>query len=166
MPQYSPPPPTLDHLNPIQRYMQKGQLDFADWLRLGVLVAAYFIARPYIHKAAKWWFGDEKMKEGEKAQLEYMQRRAEVDANEIRSGKKKGDTALDEIKDGQDVTTSGRRVAGDSTVVNRKTKPQPGKKPLEEQLLDWDDEPLEQPKEIQQGDVSEWLNKWEDKVEI
>lgn len=162
MVEYTPPPANLDALNPIQRYMQKGSLDQQDWLRLGAIILAYFVLRPYLQKAAKWWFSDGKLAEGEKAQKEYQERRAKVGANSIRIGKKDADQIIEDFDESEDVVTSGSNVNDKGAVVNRKSKPQPvGKSMVEDELLDWKDEPARGTQDGDKGDVMEWLGKWD-----
>lgn len=169
MPKYTPPPPTLDHLNPIQRYLQKGQLDRQDWLRLGVLVLAYFVLRPYIEKGAAWLLAP---KEGIKAQKEYAERRAKakIDADSIRGIKKKKGSEketniVEELVEDDKAVTSAR-TGEKGQAVNRKNKGQNANKSHEEKMVDWEDEPIEVATgDGDKADVVQWLNKWDKEAE-
>lgn len=184
MVQYVPPPQDLSKLNPIQRYMQKGSLDWSDWLRLIAVVAVYWLLRPYIQNFTRRTSGDE-VAQGEAEQEAYRQRReaAAVGANEIRSGKKlsEGKTLgqlLDEGVDGFDTsakssgaaTTSG---ANDTEVKSRKQKKKgvsfAPEKTSVEKTMDWEDEsefdPRRKPVEAEEGaseagDIKAWMEKW------
>lgn len=184
MVKYVPPPKDLSKLNPIQRYMQKGSLDWSDWLRLIALVAAYWFLRPYIQNFARKLSG-EAVAEGEAEQEAYKERReaAAVSANQIRSGKKspsEGKTLgqlLDEGVDGFDdsAKTSGAATAdvNESEVKSRKQKKKgvsfaPEKSTIEK-TMDWEDEsefdPRRKPVEGEEGapvagDIKEWMEKW------
>lgn len=185
MVQYVPPPQDLSKLNPIQRYMQKGSLDWSDWARLIALVAAYWFLRPYIQNFARRLSGEE-VAQGEAEQDAYKERReaAAVSANEIRSGKKveEGKTLaqlLDEGVDGFDnsAKASGAATANtganDAEVKSRKPKKKgvsfaPEKTSIEK-TMDWEDEsefdPRRKPVEGEEGvseagDIKAWMEKW------
>lgn len=155
MAKYTPPPEDLSRLNPIQRYMQKGELEGWDWVYLILLVLVYFAARPSIQRFVKWWLADEDLKEGEKAQAEFLRSKAKakVGPNAIRGTETQPTTALP--------NTSGDKATGSSldnksTVVNRKTKDKSGT----DVLLDWDDQPERNPTEGDKNDVVAWMDKW------
>lgn len=153
MVEYTPPPADLSRLNPIQRYMQKGQLERQDYVWLLIMVLAYFAARPYIQNLFKWWFNHDDLQEGEQVREEYLKSKAKVGPNAIRG------TEADEpvsIPEKLEDTTTGSHVDKKGKVVNRKTKEKSG----EEKLLDWDDEPERTPTEGDKSDVVTWLDKW------
>ena len=151
MVQYTPPPADLSQLNPIQRYLQKGELDTRDFAYLFIFVLAYFAARPAIQRGIKWWLADEDLRAGERAQAEFL--KAKVDPNIIRATKTR-ETASTPGNSGD--TTTGSNVDKNGTVVNRKTKDKSGT----DVLLDWDDQPERKPTEGDKADVVSWLNKW------
>lgn len=185
MVEYTPPPQDLSKLNPIQRYMQKGSLDFSDWLRLGAVVLAYWLLRPYFQRLAKRYLSDETVQEGEKEQEAYKQRRAQAAiSNDIRSGKKNdqgdGKTLGQLLDEGTDslARSSGAKAAPtvlvqEGDVKNRKQKKPKGvsfapEKSQAEKTLDWEDEseydPRRQPSTSQEqaagGDIKQWMEKW------
>jgi len=161
MPKYTPPPPSLDHLNPIQRYMQKGALDKQDYVWLALFVLAYFTARPYIQRLFKWWFAEKDVIEGERAHQEYMQSKAKISPNSIRGSESAEPTSLPDTT--ADATTSGSNVDKKGKVVNRKAKgPSTAEKAEEDKLLDWDEEPARRPVEGDKSDVMTWLEKWDE----
>lgn len=159
MVEYVPPPRDLSRLNPIQRYMQKGSLDWSDYGWLVALVLLYWFCRPALQRFFKTMAGPE-IQEGEEEQKAYEQRRAKaaVDANSIRSGKKqqqqdKGKSLgqiLDEGTDGmmQDKATTSSAHVADTEAVSRRTEVKKKKKGVsfapeksaEERTLDWEDE--------------------------
>lgn len=178
-----PPPKDLSKLNPIQRYMQKGSLEWNDYMRLAVLVLAYWFLRPYIQRAAKRWMGDSSIDEGEAETEAYKQRRAAaaVGANDIRSGKKSPEnktlgTLLDEGADGV-AATSGVHAKGidsseaqEGDVKNRRPKKKgvsfaPEKSDLDK-TLDWEDDSEFDPRrgpagsQAGNGDIKQWMEKW------
>lgn len=182
MVEYVPPPQDLSKLNPIQRYMQKGSLDFADWLRLGAVILAYWLLRPYFQRLAKKW--SDETREGEEETEAYKQRRAAaaVSANDIRSTKKTTDgktlgELLDQgsdafLKDSDTKTTAVSEKQDTSEVKNRKKKSKgvsfaPEKSELDK-TLDWEDESEFDPRRgpvtaeggEQPGEIEQWLNKW------
>jgi len=185
MVEYTPPPKDFSKLNPIQRYMQKGSLDFSDWLRLGAVVFAYWLLRPYFQKLAKKW-SDEAVQTGEEEQAAYEQRRTQAAiSNDIRSGKKSKDAdgrtlgqLLDEGADSF-AETSGAKAAPavpaqEGAVKNRKQKKPKGvsfapEKSEVDKTLDWEDEsefdPRRKPLTAQEqaeagGDIKQWMEKW------
>lgn len=178
MVKYTPPPEDLSGLNPIQRYMQKGSLDWADWARLIALVVAYWFLRPHLERLAKKWFG-EAAREGEQETEAYRQRRAAaaVDANAIRSAKPTSDSKMLGQTPGNletsttSVSTNNQDVA---EVKNRKKKSKgvsfaPEKSEIDK-TLDWEDESEFDPRkgpvavaadEVEaKGEIEQWLNKW------
>ncbi|KIV85885.1 hypothetical protein PV11_01537 [Exophiala sideris] len=157
MVEYVAPPEDFSRLNPIQRYMQKGQLERQDYIWLILIVAAYFTARPYIQSFFKWWMGDDAMKEGEKAQEEYFKSKAKVGPNAIRGTETEDSTTIPEKSPG----ASGSSADKKGNVMNRKTNERTG----EDQLLDWDDEPARKPAEGDKSDVVAWLDKWSNEQE-
>ncbi|KAL6244486.1 hypothetical protein RBB50_008728 [Rhinocladiella similis] len=159
MVEYVPPPQDLSHLNPVQKYMQKGHLDRQDYIWLFIIVLAYFSARPYIQKFFKWWMGSEDQKEGEQVMTEYFDSKAKVGPNAIR-GTENEEPSLIPEKIG-DASASGSNIDQKGGVVNRKAKGKSG----EEQLLDWDDEPARQPAEGDKTDVVAWMDKWTNDTE-
>jgi len=188
MVEYTAAPRDLSKLNPIQRYMQKGSLDLSDWLRLGALVVAYWLLRPYFQKLAKKYLSDADVKKGEEEQTSYEQRRAQAAvSDDIRSGKKTkhGEERtlgqlLDEGTDGFAASSaSGARTttvpAGEGEVKNRKQKKSKGvsfapEKTEVDKTLDWEDESefdprrkpltLEEQTEAAGGDIKQWMDKW------
>jgi len=185
MVEYVPPPKDFSKLNPIQRYMQKGSLDFSDWLRLGAVVLAYWLLRPYFQTLAKKWF-ETAVEEGEEEQAAYQQRRAQAAiSNEIRSGKKSKDpsgktlgTLLEEGVDGLAESSGAKADSGaqaqEGEVKNRKQKKSKGvsfapEKNEIDKTLDWEDEsefdPRRKPLTSQEqaeagGDIKQWMEKW------
>lgn len=184
MVKYTPPPQDLSKLNPIQRYMQKGSLEFSDWLRLGAVVLAYWLLRPYFQRLAKRYLSDEAVQEGEEEQEAYKQRRAQAAiSNGIRSGKKNdqgdGKTLGQLLEEGTDgfAHSSGAKAAPtvpvqEGDVKNRKQKKSKGvsfapEKSEVEKTLDWEDEsefdPRREPSTSQEqagGDIKQWMEKW------
>lgn len=185
MVKYTPAPADLSKLNPIQRYMQKGSLDWSDWLRLIALIAAYWFLRPYIQNIVRKYSGED-VTQGEAEQEAYSKRReaAAVGANDIRSGKKipEGKTLgqlLDEGVDGFDkkAVSSGAAPAGaegnDGEVKSRKQKKKgvsfaPEKSAID-RTLEWEDESEFDPRrkvvegeegEPVPGDIKQWMEKW------
>lgn len=166
--------------------MQKGSLDWSDWLRLIALIALYWFLRPYIQKFVRM-YSDDAVAEGEAEQEAFKERReaAAIDANQIRSGKKavpEGKTLgqlLDEGVDGFDkkAATSGAAPTGadgnDGEVKSRKPKKKgvsfaPEKSPID-RTLDWEDESEFDPRrkvvegeegEPVPGDIKQWMEKW------
>lgn len=184
MVKYTPAPDDLSKLNPIQRYMQKGYLDWSDWLRLIGLVALYWFLRPYIQNFVRRTASPD-IAEGEAEQEAYKQRReaAAINANQIRSGKKipEGKTLgqlLDEGVDGFDKgAASGAAPAAaevnDGEVKSRKQKKKgvsfaPEKTEVDK-TVDWEDESEFDPRrkvvEGEEGapvagDIKQWMEKW------
>lgn len=151
MVEYTPPPADLSHLNPVQRYLQKGQLDSRDLAYLFIFVLAYLAARPAIQRGIKWWMADEELLAGERAQAEFL--KAKIDPNSIRGSKASQATSIPELAG--DAAT-GSSVDQNGTVVNRKTKENSGT----DVLLDWDDQPGRKPTEGDKADVVSWMNRW------
>ena len=165
MVKYEPPPTDLSHLNPIQRYMQKGSLDREDYIRLGLLVAVYWILRPYIQKLFKKFFGgDDDVTEGEEIRDEYEQRRAKaaLDANALRNSKGASQTIAESEKQDDVVASGSSAKEGGGTAVNRKKVNFAQPKTEEEKLLDWDDEPARRPLAGDSTDVVSWLDRWDE----
>ncbi|ETN37391.1 uncharacterized protein HMPREF1541_08382 [Cyphellophora europaea CBS 101466] len=159
MVEYTPPPEDLSRLNPIQRYMQKGQLDWNDYFYLVIIVFVYILARPAIHKFFSWVLGGSKEEqEGQEEREAYYKRRARIGPNAIRGGK---DEPADIDLDMPAGKTSGANVSAEGAVSNRKTKGPKGEKSEADKLLDWDDEPVPAPAEGGKSDVMQWLNKWD-----
>lgn len=186
MVEYTPPPQDLSKLNPIQRYMQKGSLDFSDWLRLGAVVLVYWLLRPYFQKLAKKW-SDDAVQKGEEEQAAYQQRRAQAAiSDDIRSGKKRqqgeGKTLGNLLEEGADgfAESSGAKAASnvpgqDGEVKNRKQKKTKGvsfapEKSEVDKTMDWEDESEFDPRrkpltsqeqaEAEGGDIKQWMEKW------
>lgn len=157
---YVPPPRDLSRLNPIQRYMQKGSLDWSDYVWLVALVLLYWFCRPALQRFFKTMAGPE-VQQGEDEQKAYEQRRAQaaIDANSIRSGQKqqpppeKGKTLGQILDDGVDgmmpghATTTSANVVHAEGVSNRTEVKKKKKgvsfapeKSAEERTLDWEDE--------------------------
>ncbi|OCT49272.1 hypothetical protein CLCR_05222 [Cladophialophora carrionii] len=153
MVQYTPPPADLSHLNPIQRYMQKGELEGRDWAFLLIFVLAYLAARPAIQRGIKWWMADDELKEGERAQAEFLRSKAKVSPNTIRGNKSQEATTIPE---GAGDTTTGSSLDHTGNVTNRKAKD----RSQAEILLDWDDQPERRPTEGDKADVVTWMNRW------
>jgi hypothetical protein len=155
MVQYTPPPEDLSHLNPIQRYMQKGQLEARDWAYLLIFVLAYLAARPTIQRGIKWYMADEDLREGERAQKEFLQSKAKakISPNSIRGTEKE---PLASIPENAAETTTGSSLTSQGKVINRKDK----QKPHSEVLLDWDDQPEQKQREGDKADVVAWMDKW------
>jgi hypothetical protein len=155
MPEYDPPPKDLTRLNPIQRYMQKGSLEKQDYAWLFILVLAYFTVRPYLQELAKRFFSPDTV-EGERIHQEYIQTKAKakIGPNAIRGTDHQELETIPESK--EDVTTSGTQTTSKGKAINRKNK----EKSLQDQLLDWDDEPARPAEEPGKADVVSWLDKW------
>ena len=161
MPEYVPPPASLDHLNPIQRYLQKGKLEFQDYMNLVLLVLAYFVLRPYIEAGMKRIFENKDLKEGEQAQRDYIESKTKpkVSANEIRGAKT---TAIEPTPG-----ATGADVVVFNAPVSRRTKPTDDKPidevppPTAEQLLEWSDIVTTGSTEGGEADVATWVNNWE-----
>lgn len=162
MPTYTPPPASLDHLNPLQRYLQKGSLDFQDYMHLFLLVLGYFVCRPYIDAGMKKFFKHKDLSEGEEIQKEYVESKLKpkVGANEIRGAK------TTTLESGAGTATSGADTKLANTPVSRKAK-QPaeelGEVPEQtaEQLLEWDDITTTGTTEGPKADVLTWIDKWD-----
>ncbi|KIX98769.1 uncharacterized protein Z520_05230 [Fonsecaea multimorphosa CBS 102226] len=152
MVKYTPPPEDLSRLNPIQRYMQKGQLDKQDYVYLCLFVLVYFIFRPKIEEFFKWWMSPKGLQEGEEALAAYKQK-AKVGPNVIRGTESRSLETIPEISAD---TATGTNMDKKGKVVNRKTKEKSG----EEKLLDWEDEPERKPTEGDKSDIVAWLDKW------
>ncbi|KAJ9615739.1 hypothetical protein H2200_001816 [Cladophialophora chaetospira] len=151
MVQYTPAPADLSQLNPIQRYLQKGELDARDFAYLFIFVLAYLAARPAIQRGIKWWMEDEDLRAGEQAQAEFL--KAKLDPNVLRSSKAREAASIPE---NHADTTTGSSVDTKGNVMNRKTKDKSGT----DALLDWDDLPARKPTEGDKTDVVSWMNKW------
>lgn len=160
MVEYVPPPKDLSRLNPIQRYMQKGSLDRQDYVWLFIIVLAYFTARPYVQELAKRFFSPA-TDEGERIRQEFImsKAKAKVGPNAIRGTEHQELETIPESK--EDVTTSGTQSTSKGKAVNRKNK----EKTLQDQLLDWDDEPARPAEDPSKADVVSWLDKWSKEAE-
>jgi len=145
--------------------MQKGQLEREDWIRLGLLVLAYFVARPWILKLFKWFFTNKDLSEGEAIQKEWAERKAKVGPNAIRGTKSEPVDSTTIMN--AEATASGSNTNQANVVVNRKSKIQSpnDQKSAEEKLLDWEDEGAEPPVIAggsgEKADVVTWLNQWD-----
>jgi hypothetical protein len=158
MVEYVPPPKDLSQLNAIQRYMQKGQLDWPrDYIYLILLVAAYIMARPAISKFMKYLITDEKIEQGEQERNAYHERRAQVGPNTIRGVKGAESTVIGS----NEMNASGANTGNRGEALNRKAKGKKVSKAEADKLLDWDDEPARQEFEGEKADVMSWLNKWD-----
>ena len=181
MVEYVPPPRDLSRLNPIQRYLQKGSLDWSDYARLAAFIALYWFLRPYLQKFFKNASKD--VKDGEEEEEAYKERRAKAAlAADLRPGseKEKGKTLgelLDGGVDGMMAQSTGIRSskADDSTTEMKSRKPKkkgvsfaPEKTELDK-TLDWDDESEFDPRrppvvseggQPQSGDIKAWMEKW------
>ena len=162
MVEYVPPPADLSRLNPIQRYMQKGTLEWSDYFWLCVVVAVYLIARPAIRKFIMG--KDQAEAEGEYERGKYQERRAKVGLNNIREGK----AEPEDITAATETTASGANVKNDAggEVLNRKPKGSKVPKSEADKLLNWDDEgsaaePSRTTAEGGKSDVAAWLDKWD-----
>ena len=156
MPEYVPPPASLDHLNPIQRYLQKGKLEFQDYMNLVLLVLAYFVLRPYIEAGMKKMFENKDLKEGEQTQKDYIESKTKpkVGANEIRGAK----TSTTESAKG----ATGAEIAPSNVPVNRKSRPTDEvPAPTAEQLLEWSDIATTGSTEGGKADVATWVDNWD-----
>lgn len=191
MVEYVPPPSDLSRLNVVQRYMQKGSLDWSDYGWLIALVLIYWFSRPYIQRFVKAT-ADPAVREGEFEQEAFQQRRAKaaIDANQIRSGKQRKEQdsktlgqLLDEgpsaMMEGSAATTSAATVP-EGDVINRSipVKKKKGvsfapEKSEEERTMDWEDEskwdpnkvvdvvPGAKPGEVVSGNVLDWIKTWD-----
>jgi hypothetical protein len=156
MVEYVPPPENFEHLNPIQRYMQKGSLDRQDYVWLFILVLAYFTARPYLQELFKRFFGSsDDLKEGEQIHKDYVLSKAKKSPNAIRGQETQ---ELSTIPEGVEETTASGAQVTKGKVSNRKNKD----KAVVEQLLEWDDEPERMEVEGDKNDVVAWMDKWSD----
>lgn len=156
MPDYIPPPASLDHLNPIQRYLQKGKLEFQDYMNLMLLVLAYFVLRPYIEAGMKKIFENKDVKEGEQAQKDYIESKIKpkVGANEIRGAKSAAIVSA--------TGATGTDIASSNVPVNRKSKPMDEvPAPTAEQLLEWSDIATTGSTEGAKADVATWVDNWD-----
>ncbi|KPI45017.1 uncharacterized protein AB675_2570 [Cyphellophora attinorum] len=159
MVEYTPPPADLSRLNFVQRYMQKGSLDWSDYGYLILVVLAYLAVRPALQR---WVIGkSEEEEQGVLERASYQERRAKVGANAIRGGKAEPEDLLT----ADETTTSGANVtqSSEGAVVNRKAKGVKfaGPKSETEKLVDWDDEPGRTAVEGDKSDVMAWLDKWD-----
>jgi Protein trafficking PGA2 len=145
--------------------MQKGQLEKEDWIRLGLVVLAYFIARPWISELFKRFFTNKDLSEGEAVQKEWADRKAKVGPNAIRGTK--SEPVDSTTVTNAEATASGSNISQANVVVNRKSKSQSpnDQKSAEEKLLDWEDEEAEPPviagSSGEKADVMTWLNQWD-----
>lgn len=159
MVEYTPPPADLSRLNPVQRYLQKGSLDWSDYFWLILAVLAYAAARPMLQKFMSG--KDQTAEEGVQERDAYNQRRARVGANAIRGGKEEPE----EIATADETTTSGANVKHDAggEVLNRKAKGSRGPRSEADKLLDWDDDdaPGRTTVEGDKSDITAWLDKWD-----
>lgn len=158
MVEYGPRPDRLDRMNPIQRYMQKGSLDFQDYMWLLVLVLAYIVFRPYVKQGMKWLLAPKDVKEGDEFLKAHYQK-AKVDPNAIRGAKADPSRALPETD--SSVAASGSAVGKEGQVSNRKIKSSNSTKTEEEKLIDWDDEPAREHVEGEKSDIIAWLDRWD-----
>lgn len=159
MVEYVPAPADLSRLNPIQRYMQKGTLDWNDYYWLIGIVLVYIWVRPAIQKFFAYAIGgNEAEEEGEAERAAYYERRAKVGPNTIRGGK---DEPVDVTTDAVDGTTSGASLHDKGAISNRKAKGPKGEKSEADKLLDWDDEPSRGSTTGDKSDVVQWLEKWD-----
>lgn len=159
MVEYTPPPEDLSRLNPIQRYMQKGELDWNDYYWLIGVVLLYVLVRPAIQKFFKWAMGGDTTEEqGGQEREAYYQRRAKVGPNSIRGGR---DEPVDMDLGAAEVTTSGASLNDKGAVSNRKAKGPKGEKSEADKLLDWDDEPSRGPAAGDKSDIMQWLDRWD-----
>jgi len=133
--------------------MQKGQLEGRDWAYLFIFVLAYLAARPAIQRGVKWWLADDDLREGERAQAEYLHSKAKVSPNSIRGTETQEAAPIPEAAG--DMTT-GSSLDRQGSVVNRKEKD----KSETEVLLNWDDQPPRKPAEGDTTDVVAWMNRW------
>ena len=161
MVEYSKPPP-LDKLNPVQRYLQKGELETGDWFKLALLVIVYLLLRPWIEHLFKAPFNADPRKTSQEAN-KGGKSKAKVSPNAIRG-------AVDDTDEGAALepyaTTSGRDpTMGSGAFVTRRGKGgTSGSQRMEDTLLDWEDVPARKPVEGDKGDVVEWLGSWDEKI--
>jgi Protein trafficking PGA2 len=160
MVQYGPKPDRFDRMNPIQRYMQKGSLEWDDYMWLLILVLGYIAVRPYTQKVIKWILAPKDVKEGDELLKEHFEAKAKVGANTIRGSKSIQDEPTNIPSAGKSTAATGSSVATDGKVSNRKAKSTGTAKSEEEKLVDWDDEPARKPAEGDKSDVVAWLDKW------
>jgi len=165
--------------------MQKGSLEFQDYMRLGVIVLLYWVLRPHIQRLVKKW-SDDAVHSGEKEQEAYQQRRAQAaTSNDIRSGKKTKDgegktlgQLLDEGAEGLNAEATGAKATAASESLNGQVKNRKQKKKgvsfapeksEADKTLDWEDESEFDPRSPplvseggtqQTGDIKEWMEKW------
>jgi hypothetical protein len=151
------PPADLSRLNPIQRYMHKGELEWTDYYWLIAIVFVYIMARPTLQNLfARSFGGNAAESEGVGEREAYYERRAKVGPNAIRGER---DDPIDITNDNAaDVTTTGSVNKTNGAVSNRKGK---GPKSEADKLLDWDGEPSRDTSEGDKTDVMQWLNKWD-----
>lgn len=178
MKQYQPAPTDLSRLNSVQRYFQKGSLDWSDYGYLLILVVIYWFLRPHIERIVKRW-SEESL--GEKERKAYEQRRdeAKVNANSIRSGKSQpsGKILGSTTEDGQEgvvsATATGTRNEETDLKSRKQQKSKKGassaEKSAEDKTLDWEDDSefdaaikTAPSAEIQpeKNDIKEWMEKW------
>jgi hypothetical protein len=159
MVEYGPKPDRLDRMNPIQRYMQKGSLEFSDYIWLLIVILAYIALRPHTQKFMKWLLAPKDVKDGDEALKSHYQSKASVNPNTIRGGKAELPTVIPE--NDSSVAASSSAVVNEGQVSNRKAKNSSSTKTEEEKLIDWDDEPARQHFEGEKSDVIAWLDKWD-----
>jgi hypothetical protein len=159
MVQYAPTPP-LDQMNPIQRYLHKGELEPWDWARLALIVIAYLLLRPSIEWLMRKYFDADPRKTSQDARRA-AKAKAKVSPNAIRR-------AVLEAEEEDSSSPANATASGTETTANDDMSGRRGKgksaftaKTFEQQLLDWDDMEEIQPLEGPPGDVSEWVKKWD-----
>ena len=160
MAQYAPTP-RLDKMNPIQKYLHKGELEPWDWARLALIVITYLLLRPSIEWLMKKYFDADPFKTSQDArQAAKAKTKAKVSPNAIRGA------AVEEKQD-EPLSPSNAIASGTETTANDIVSGRRGKgrseftaKTFEQQLLDWDDVQDIQPVEGPKGEVSDWVEKW------
>jgi len=116
------------------------------------------VARPWIDLAFQKFFTQDVTKTSQEAHRK-KQPKAKVGPNAIRGGPEvPDDTTTSADMDG-DATASGQYITTANTELERRGGS--GMKALQEQLLDWDNEPARAPVEGDKTDVVEWLKKWD-----
>jgi hypothetical protein len=159
MVQYAPTPP-LDTMNPIQRYLHKGELEPWDWARLALIVIAYILLRPSIQWLMKKYFDADPLKTSQEAR-QAAKAKAKVSPNAIRG-------AAVEVEQEDPLSPANATASGTETTANDDMSGRIGKgksaftaKTFEQQLMDWDDIQDIQSVEGPKGDVSEWVKRWD-----
>lgn len=163
--------------------MQKGSLEWQDYLRLAGIILVYWLSRPLLQRTFKRW-SNEAIREGEEETAAYRERRAQAAAvaNDLRSGKAdktENSQTLGDLLDSGEVTgaatskTTGVADSEENQVKNRKSKKKgvsfAAEKTEEEKTLDWEDDSEFDPRHApavkengqpQSGDIKEWMEKW------